>query len=512
MPAKTAVRTRHLMRRLNIFGLDHLDPVILAALADERPLLLVGAHGTAKSELLNRLAAVLGLEHRHFNASLISFDDLLGYPLPDESRTGLVYLRTPGDLWGAESVFLDEISRCRPETQNKLFSIIHEKRVQGLPLDNLRYRWAAMNPPVALDGDPGDGQDAYLGSLPLDPALADRFPWVVAVPRLEDMSVKDRRLLLADGGDRPEDDGVVGDLVGRTRAKLASAAAAGAGDWIAAYVDGLIAPLHEAGLTVSGRRAISLCRSVAAVRAACLALGRKADLPGAAFLALKWGLPHRALGRRIDEPALRAIHRLAAKSAAAHENSPWRSIRGVVDPVRRVAAALAHPDGAVERLEMSQLVLDAIAAQEPAHRPALALNLLPVFSERDLLTAIAFEELANLASPVLEFTEAGEQTILAHRNRAGEWDRVLATVTRLEKSGAPDLPETGNLLFALFAAELGAFDPDEVIGRYRQWRSLFRRTRARGRARAPPAAARGPPPGGAGGPGAGAGAGAEEAA
>jgi len=48
----------------------------LAALMDEQPLLLIAPHGTAKSELLNRLAAALGLEHRHYNASLIAFDDL----------------------------------------------------------------------------------------------------------------------------------------------------------------------------------------------------------------------------------------------------------------------------------------------------------------------------------------------------------------------------------------------------------------------------------------------------
>jgi hypothetical protein len=46
----TETSRRHLLRSLNLFGLDHLDPVILAALADERPRLLNGAHGTASSE------------------------------------------------------------------------------------------------------------------------------------------------------------------------------------------------------------------------------------------------------------------------------------------------------------------------------------------------------------------------------------------------------------------------------------------------------------------------------
>ena len=40
-----------LMRTLKLVGLDFLDPLVLAALADERPLLLIGPHGSAKSEL-----------------------------------------------------------------------------------------------------------------------------------------------------------------------------------------------------------------------------------------------------------------------------------------------------------------------------------------------------------------------------------------------------------------------------------------------------------------------------
>ena len=119
MPATRKFRPVRLLQSLHIFGLDHLDPVVLAALADARPLLLVGPHGTAKSELL------------------------------------------------------DGISRCRPETQNKLFSIVHERRVQGLELARLRYRWAAMNPPACTEDGDAMGEEAYLGSLPLDPALAD---------------------------------------------------------------------------------------------------------------------------------------------------------------------------------------------------------------------------------------------------------------------------------------------------------------------------------------------------
>ena len=117
MPTKTrAAQPPHVarpLRALGLYGLDHLDAIVLAALASEAPLLLIGPHGSAKSALLNRAAAALGLDHRHYNASLLSFDDLLGFPVPNDARDGLQYLRTPATLWGAQSVFLDEISRCR---------------------------------------------------------------------------------------------------------------------------------------------------------------------------------------------------------------------------------------------------------------------------------------------------------------------------------------------------------------------------------------------------------------
>lgn len=62
---------------LGVYGFDRYEPVILAALVTEDPMLLIGRSGTGKTFLLNTLAEALGLEHRHYNASLISFDDLV---------------------------------------------------------------------------------------------------------------------------------------------------------------------------------------------------------------------------------------------------------------------------------------------------------------------------------------------------------------------------------------------------------------------------------------------------
>jgi hypothetical protein len=184
-----------LTRPLGLLGWETLEPVLLAALTTRDPLLLIGKHGTGKSFLLERLARALGLVYRFYNASLVNYDDLVGIPVPDETRSSLRYITTPTAIWDAEVVFVDELNRTRPDLQNKLFPIIHERRVQGVDLEKLRYRWAAMNP--GTNGE-HDEQEAYLGTEPLDPALADRFGFLIEVPDWSDLSEVERTEVLLD--------------------------------------------------------------------------------------------------------------------------------------------------------------------------------------------------------------------------------------------------------------------------------------------------------------------------
>lgn len=467
MPRKN--KPTRLLRALNLYGLDHLDPVLLAALADERPLLLIAPHGTAKSELLNRLATVLKLEHRHYNASLIAFDDLLGYPVPNAGRDGLTYLRTPGDLWEAESVFLDEISRCRPETQNKLFSIVHEKRVQGLPLEKLRYRWAAMNPPATADLD--DDADVYEGSLPLDPALADRFPWVVPLPTLAELARKDR-LSLIDSGDRlplklPDVVGLVSQVT-----KLLAETPTAQREWAASYVDALIPPLLEAKLGISGRRAAQLAKSIHAIHAAANVLGIDIGPVDAAFLALRYGLPQRAQGRALEESKLRAIHRAAVAAAGMPEDSPWHRLRAIADPVKRIAAALPHFPAALDRSEISALVSDAFAGLTVPRRYLLSRHLLPHASRTGCLNVPTFELLSEPARKVRQFVEAGQQNLTMERSRAARWDGLIAAIGKARKSST-DGDELGNYLLAIRVVEQEEFDPDELVALDIEWGRLL---------------------------------------
>ena len=154
------------LRGLGVYGYDVVEPVVIAALVTGKPLLLIGKAGTGKTFLLNSISEALALEHRHYNASLIAFDDLVGFPYPEEAGEGIRYLPTPATVWEAESVLIDEISRCKPEHQNRLFSLVHERRIQGLKLERLKYCWAAMNPCAADQGV----EDYYEGSVPLDQA------------------------------------------------------------------------------------------------------------------------------------------------------------------------------------------------------------------------------------------------------------------------------------------------------------------------------------------------------
>ena len=127
------------LAQLGIVGIEEIEPIVLAALISGEPMLLIGKHGSGKSYLLARVCEAMDLTWRHYNASLLNFDDLVGYPLPDEQGT-LRYVQTPSSVWEAQAVFIDEISRCRPDLQNKLFPIIHERRVQGIELTKLVYR------------------------------------------------------------------------------------------------------------------------------------------------------------------------------------------------------------------------------------------------------------------------------------------------------------------------------------------------------------------------------------
>jgi MoxR-like ATPase len=390
---------------LGVQGWGHLDPVLLAALATESPLLLVGPHGTAKSLLIERIAVALGLEMRHYNASLLNYDDLVGIPLPEEDGNSLRFVATPGAIWDAEFVFFDEISRCRPDLQNKLFPIIHERRLVGIPLSQLRHRWSAMNPPAPEDTDTtAQTAEYYLGSEPLDPALADRFPFVVPVPSWKNLSKADQRRVVSwrgesaqtgAGNERPLSELVIdcAQIMAELEEQL--------DDWLVDYVVCVVDLLEQAKLPQSPRRARMLARSIVAVQAARMVLeGQEADLESSAEIALMFGLPQNAAEVPPSQSTVVAAHKQAWEIASHLDDENWRQVFQERDLVRRVVLADQLHLGDED---LSRLITQALAGQESEARLlGLGTAMFLAFRERRNLAPSAWEPLAQFAARLIE--------------------------------------------------------------------------------------------------------------
>lgn len=313
--AKKTSRAAGHLTRLGAYGFGKHETVLLAALVTEDPILLIGRSGTGKTFLLNTLSEALGLEHRHYNASLVSFDDLVGFPYPDDEKSEIRFLETPATIWSAESVLVDEISRCKPEHQNRFFSLVHERRVQGIPLPKLRYRWAAMNPASVDQGSGGD----YLGSEPLDAALADRFAIVLEVGDWSSLSRADRHRV-AD----PSTEGAIADDGGALARKIAT--------WrsefletlpecpkpIVEYACAATSALVEAGVRISPRRSRLLARTLLAARIVHGEVDEKLFQR-----VLSVSLPQIAWDERVPQEKIHAAHRVAWDCSFLDDREKW---------------------------------------------------------------------------------------------------------------------------------------------------------------------------------------------
>ena len=376
---------------LGVYGFGEIEPVILAALVTGDPLLLIGASGTGKTYLLNSLSEALNLQHRHYNASLISFDDLVGFPYPDPEGTGVRFLETPATVWGAESVLIDEISRSKPEQQNRLFSLVHERRVQGIGLPKLRYRWAAMNP-CSTDQD---SDENYTGSEPLDPALADRFGLFVNALDWKDLSDEERRRVA-----EPVGEGRVADDGGALKAQIEAwrsefgARVGSCPELVLDYVTTAVTALNTAAIRMSPRRSRLLARSLLA---ATIVDGE----PSSRLFRLVLGssLPHVAWGVQPRTEAVAAAHRAGWDYALRNEERWIHSFMAERDLDRKLGILIERcrdPDAG------SQAVAQLLAS-EPRERaavfafatyPAAACGKLPIGAE-------GTNDLGKVATPIL---------------------------------------------------------------------------------------------------------------
>jgi len=379
------------LEALDVFGFDKVEPAILAALVTEDPLLLIGKSGTGKTFLLNSLSEELGLEHRHYNASLISFDDLVGFPFPDSENEGVKFLETPATVWGAESVLIDEISRCKPEHQNRLFSLVHERKVQGISIPKLRYRWAAMNPSTTDQG----GLEEYAGSEPLDPALADRFSLIVWAVDWEDLTDEERRKVADPSGEgKTSNDG------GKLKKQLVVwrkefvEQLKSCPDFILEYATTAINALNGAGVRVSPRRSRLMTRSLLA---ATIVEGRRTQR--LYKLILGCSLPHVAWGEEVIKEVLSAAHHAAWDTASEAEGSwihAFMAERSLRKKLRILLDQCQNAD------EGTQAISQFFATESKYRAAALAFAIYPAaVMEKLPIGTEGVNDLGKVATPIL---------------------------------------------------------------------------------------------------------------
>ena len=389
--AKSSSKKVSHLRDLGVYGFDRIEPVILAALVTEDPMLLIGASGTGKTYLLNSLSEALALEHRHYNASLISFDDLVGFPYPDQDNGGVKFLETPATVWAAESVLIDEISRCKPEHQNRLFSLVHERRIQGIALPKLRFRWAAMNP---CSSDQAGGED-YSGSEPLDPALADRFALFIRAADWGELSDLER-LKVADPsgeGKIADDNGVLKSRIDGWRKDFRTQVDS-CPESILIYAATAVSALNSAGVRISPRRSRLMARSLLA---ATIVAGKSSDRLFRVML--ESSIPHICWGVQPSAEAIAAAHRVAWDTAAQTANRWLHAFMSESSLAGKLAILIDQcnsPDAGSQAI--AQLI-----ASEPKERstafafatyPAAVIDKLPVGAE-------GVNDLGKVAAPYL---------------------------------------------------------------------------------------------------------------
>jgi MoxR-like ATPase len=360
-------------------------------------------------------------------------------------------VQTPASIWRAQSVFIDEISRCRPDIQNKLFSIIHERRVQGLDLERLTYRWSAMNPPA---GD--DGEFTYAGSEPLDTALADRFAFVVEIPDWQRLNSESQEtlILIGDSALDPEanrrlaqqlDTGRA--LAGRIRESMSAV--------LARYIRLVCALLRQSGIVLSPRRAVMLLRNIAGVHAARLLAAPDADASLSALTALRHSLPQRATGHPVKELHLISAHKEAWKAAGAAFDNPMHLLMAAPDPLRR--ALFTARCGTLGKREFSTVAADCLAALPPGARHALAAELFETETAGKLVAAVA-EQAAEWYAVICTPQDVHE-SVQADSARHRVWKRVVASLAALDKK-SPDTAAATNLLTGLFGSNQLAVEED----------------------------------------------------
>ena len=312
-----------LLQKLNIYGLNQIEDGIIAGLVSGDPVLLIGRHGSAKTLLVNRLSQALGLKFIAYDASKALFDDVVGFPNPKSLSEGMIdYIPTPISIWDKEFILIDEISRATPSMQNKWLEIIRSRQLMGKQIPNLKYVFAAMNPP-----------GEYTGAMPLDPALVGRFAFIIHIPEIYQIEPEEIKKIISNIS---EDDAVALNSVLKSPMKVNKSDAQDLNSivfsaqqliqeishkydrFIQEYITKILANFLLHKIKLDGRRLGMLRRNcLAYIAVKTVKYGVKEvskKFTDYLYQCLKFSLPNESIGEDLREDVLKAIHLNAVKS------------------------------------------------------------------------------------------------------------------------------------------------------------------------------------------------------
>lgn len=148
---------------------------IAPILPGDTSILLRGAHGIGKSQVVRQVANQLGLDVVDRRLSQMSEGDMIGLPSTD----GEVTRFNPPD-WYKQAcskpvcLFLDELNRATPEVMQAAFQVVLDRELNGWKLHPQTRVFAAINTGGAYTVNE------------MDPALLDRFWAVDLTPDVQD--------------------------------------------------------------------------------------------------------------------------------------------------------------------------------------------------------------------------------------------------------------------------------------------------------------------------------------
>ncbi len=327
------------------------------------------------------------------------------------------------------------------------------EEIQGVALDALRFRWAATNPPPEASEV---SDDLYEGVERLDPALADRFSYVVRLPGFNDLSDADRSDIIRGIGDRITPDAAVRlrEAVETTRS-LIPTVRRHIEDPTVSYLLALAPRLTSANVTIGGRRAATLARNLIAVWAARLVLGRETG--EAAFISGVLASVPDIVRRHVPRSTLLAAHKSAWAVGALPKTDPREILASVLDPVERALLSITLP-GVTPEIR-GEALCSALGAARKHEAEILSWLLLPRLLSGTVVPGTALETVADIVSVVARG---------GHSVRGFGPTTTWITHTRSEISRTKLPSESADFLFSVMlrqfapSAQLSADGSDEL--------------------------------------------------